>query len=177
MSEQIATERLLLRKPRLSDAKWITDGLNNFAVAGNMLVPFPFKTDNALTWLNEAATLKTPREFRFCIEHKNDGGVGGISFRLIKTRPRLGYWLDERFWGRGIMSEALRGALSWYFAQNKTDTIISGVFHFNMASLAIQYKLGFVETGRSEVHCLARNADIEHIDTKLTRKAFKVAIK
>jgi RimJ/RimL family protein N-acetyltransferase len=177
MSVSIKTRRLCLRRPKLSDAKWITDGLNNFAVAGNMLVPFPFEMDHALDWLNQTTSLKAPGEARFCIEHENDGGVGVIGFRLIKTRPRMGYWLDERFWGRGIMSEAVKTTLGWYYATTKVDIVTSGVFHFNVASLAIQRKVGFVETGRSMVRCLARNADIEHIDTKLTRQAFEAAVK
>ena len=50
--------------------------------------------------------------------------------------------------------------------------MISGVFAFNAASLAVQKKLGFIETGRSRLHCLARAADLEHIDTELTRSAW-----
>ena len=33
-------------------------------------------------------------------------------------------------------------------------------------------KLGFVETGRSTRHCLARGEELEHIDTELTREAY-----
>jgi len=70
------------------------------------------------------------------------------------------------------MTEAMRAVLWWYFASTRADLVLSGVFHFNMASLAIQQKLGFVETGRSVVHCLARGQDVEHIDTELTRDAY-----
>ena len=48
----------------------------------------------------------------------------------------------------------------------------SGVFHDNPGSLNVQKKLGFVEIGRRRVHCLARGADIEHIDTLLTADEF-----
>jgi RimJ/RimL family protein N-acetyltransferase len=63
-------------------------------------------------------------------------------------------------------------ALDWYFAVTRADAIASGVFAFNKASLAVQKKLGFTEIGTSRLHCLARAADLEHIDTRLTRKAW-----
>ena len=40
----------------------------------------------------------------------------------------------------------------------------------NQATFA---KLGFVETGRSSLLCLARNAEVEHIDTQLSQSAWK----
>jgi len=39
--------------------------------------------------------------------------------------------------------------------------------------LAIQTKLGFTQTGRSSLLCLARGAEVEHIDTQLTRSVWK----
>ncbi|MEX0860700.1 MAG: GNAT family N-acetyltransferase, partial [Cucumibacter sp.] len=81
----------------------------------------------------------------------------------------IGYYLGRPFWGRGLMTEAVRAALDWYFGETGAGRVGSGVFHFNAPSLAIQRKLGFVETGRSLVHCLARGKDIEQIDTELTR--------
>lgn len=96
---------------------------------------------------------------------------------LTWRRPVAGYWPGQNYWGRGIMGEAVAHALEWYFNHASNGMVLSGVFHFSVASLANQRKLGFVETGRSMVRCLARNADIEHIDTKLTRQAFEAAIK
>ncbi len=84
----------------------------------------------------------------------------------------IGYWLGKPHWGRGIMTEAARAVVNWYFASTGAEVLYSGVFHFNAASLAIQHRLGFTETGRSTLLCLARNAELEHIDTILTRERF-----
>lgn len=176
MDKTIRTNRLLLRQPTLADANWIYQGLSNFEVAGNMLVPHPFEMDMAIQWLEHAQTLKVPKETRFCIEHQNDGGIGVVSFREKDGFAHLGYWLDQRYWGRGIISEAVKETCGWYYANTKADIITSGVFHFNMASLAVQYKLGFAEIERSQVYCPARDQDIEHIDTELTRDTFEAAI-
>lgn len=175
MDRTIKTSRLSLRSPQISDANWITQGLSKFSVAGNMLVPHPFAIDHAIDWLSHTPTLKAANEARFCIDYENQGGVGVVSFRQKDGNAQLGYWLDERFWARGIMSEAIKATIGWYYANTGDDIVTSGVFHFNMASLAVQHKLGFVEIGRSNAYCPARGEDIEHIDTELSRDAFEAA--
>jgi RimJ/RimL family protein N-acetyltransferase len=81
----------------------------------------------------------------------------------------IGYWLGEPFWNRGFMTEAAIAILDWYFGATTSVSVSSGVFHFNRASLAVQKKLGFTETGRSFRLCLARKEEVRHIDTELTR--------
>jgi RimJ/RimL family protein N-acetyltransferase len=71
------------------------------------------------------------------------------------------------------MTEAAIASLDWFFDTTGATEVISGVFHFNAASLAVQHKLGFTETGRSSLLCLARGVEVEHIDTVLTRSVWK----
>ncbi|HHG89395.1 MAG TPA: N-acetyltransferase [Devosia sp.] len=178
MNLTLATERLLLRSPLRGDAARLAGLLNNYAVASNLAhVKLPHTTKDTELWLPRLIASRAPEQSGFVIIMREAGVVGLVSFRRDGDATILGYWLGEEFWGRGIMSEAVTGALKWYFTHSKTDIVTSGVFHFNMASLAIQHKMGFVETGRSVVRCLARNADIEHIDTELTRQAFEDATK
>ena len=67
------------------------------------------------------------------------------------------------------MTEALRAVVAWYFQVTNEPSIASGVFAFNKASLMVQRKVGFTETGESRMHCLARKQEVRHIDTELTR--------
>lgn len=160
----------------LSDADWITQGLSTFDVAGNLTVPHPYSLADAHLWLTGTEFWKHPDNLRLKISHPGEGGIGVVSIRKVENMPTLGYWLSPRFWGRGIMSRAVRDTVARYYRQTVTDIIHSGVFHFNMASLAVQHKIGFMETGRSSIYCPARGGDIEHIDTELTRDAFEAAI-
>src|SRR6185437_13218425 len=96
------------------------------------------------------------------------------SLTLIARRTRthgtvIGYWLGEPFWNRGFMTEAVGAIVDWYFEATRAVTLGSGVFSFNRASLAVQRKLGFTETGSSYRLCLARKQEVRHIDTELTR--------
>jgi RimJ/RimL family protein N-acetyltransferase len=52
------------------------------------------------------------------------------------------------------------------------DTIYSGAFVGNDASLRVLQKLGFRRTRESLVYCRPRGARLPHIDTELTRSEF-----
>lgn len=167
----IETERLTLRLPRLDDAERVALMLNNFAVAGNLSrVPYPYEVSDARAYLRARRPDLPAGETGFAIELAGAGFIGQVGYhRDHQGNTVLGYYLGQPYWGRGIMTEAVRAVVAWYFEQTEENHIRSGVFHFNKASLAVQRKLGFVEIGRSYLHCLARGEDIRHIDTELTR--------
>lgn len=168
------TSRLTLRIPVAEDAEAITLYLNNFAVAGNLgPVPYPYARADAEAWLAPATKPRSPEETGFAIILDGAGYIGQVSFAREPKSPTLGYWLAEPFWHRGLMTEAAKAAVDWYFNTTGNDIIYSGAFQFNKASLAVQKKLGFSETGSNMRHCLARGHEVRHIDTELTRAAWK----
>lgn len=174
MTPTIKTARLLLRAPRMEDAADIARHLNNFEVAGNLArVPYPYYLSDAKAWVRSRRGEIAPGEANFTIEVDGMGYVGHLGFHMQGEEPGIGYWLGQPFWGKGIMSEAVEAAVDWLFAETDFATIRSGVFVFNAPSLAIQTKLGFLETGRSSLLCLARGVEVEHIDTQLTRERFQ----
>lgn len=168
---KLRTARLVLRLPHPDDAGAITKHLSDFGVAGNLArVPHPYSAEDAESWLAERPADPPTNETAFMVETRNGELAGNVGFHeRHEGMADIGYYLGRPFWGRGLMTEAVRAALDWYFGETDAGRVGSGVFHFNAPSLAIQRKFGFVETGRSLVHCLARGEDIEHIDTELTR--------
>src|SRR5690606_22323652 len=142
--------------------------------AGNLArVPFPYGLSDARAWLRTRRLDLPIEDTNFSIEMVGTGYIGHIGFHSGAAGPIIGYWLGQPFWGQGIMSEAAEAACDWFFGATQAPAIYSGVFAFNAASLAIQNRLGFTETGRSSLLCLARGAEVEHIDTKLTRSVWK----
>ena len=105
----------------------------------------------------------------FILDLPGGGLIGHAGFHPDVQGTVIGYWLGEPFWNRGFMTEAAIAILDWYFGATTSVSVSSGVFHFNRASLAVQKKLGFTETGRSFRLCLARKEEVRHIDTELTR--------
>ena len=173
MTPFIQTQRLTLRPPVAADAEAIAHHLNDFAVSGNLAqVPYPYRLEDARAWLRTRRHDLPVERVNFAIVL--DGAyIGQVGFHPGPRGPVVGYWLGQPYWNRGIMSEAVRASLDWYFSATGAPFINSGVFYFNAASLAIQRKLGFVEIGRSTLLCLARGAEVEHIDTQLTRERFR----
>ncbi len=171
MDVTLTTSRLLLRPPRDGDAPRIARFLDNFAVAGNLArVPFPYLESDAEAWLASWRPDRPAAETGFTLDLDGEGLIGHCGFHLGHDGvPVIGYWLAEPFWNRGLMSEAAAAAIDWYFAVTGAEALDSGVFAFNAASLALQSKLGFVETGVGMLHCLARHEDLRHIETQLTR--------
>lgn len=174
MEITLLTPRLILRPPRAEDAAPIAEFLDNFAVSGNLArVPHPYRLAHAKAWLETRRPDLPLEETNFAVCLLDDGLVGQVGFhRDGAGEVVIGYWLAEPFWNRGLMTEAAGAALDWYFTASDSALIRSGVFAFNAASLAVQTKLGFVQTGLSSMHCLARGQDLRHIDTELTRAAW-----
>ena len=173
MDVELRTRRLLLRQPGVDDVPRIARYLNNFHVAGNLSrVPYPYCEADAHAWLRTWRSDRPPGETGFILELPGEGLIGHAGLHPDAQGTVIGYWLGEPFWNRGIMTEAAAMALDWYFGETDAQTIDSGVFAFNKASLAVQKKLGFTEIGTSRLHCLARAAELEHIDTRLTRDAW-----
>lgn len=174
MNVTLATPHFLLRQPQQGDAEPIARYLNDFEVAGNLArVPFPYHVSDARAWLRTRMPDLPVEDTNFSIELPGEGFAGHVGFHVGPDGPIIGYWLGRPFWGRGIMTEAVIASLDWFFETSAEPVVYSGVFHFNAASLAIQTKLGFTQTGRSSLLCLARGAEVEHIDTKLTRSVWK----
>lgn len=174
MTPTLLTDRLILRPPQMGDAERIAQYLNDMEVAGNLArVPFPYHVSDARAWLR-LQRIDTPLyEASFAIELAGVGYVGHIGYQPVGDTVVIGYWLGRPHWGHGIMSEAAAAVVDWFFGASDAPAIHSGAFHFNQASLAIQKRLGFTETGRSTLLCLARGAELEHIDTILTRSVWK----
>jgi ribosomal-protein-serine acetyltransferase len=75
---------------------------------------------------------------------------GAIGLHAIDPRDRntsIGYWLDEAFEGRGIMTRACRAIVTEAFRQYGLHRIEIRCAAGNVRSTAIPRRLGFVEEG------------------------------
>jgi RimJ/RimL family protein N-acetyltransferase len=155
----IATERLLLRAPRMTDAPAAAELANDLGVAGmTTAMPFPYSLAHAEAWLGEVARPDPRREAAFAIEHRDFGLIGMLVFdEPVPGRPELGYWLGRPFWGRGYATEAASAALGWARADWRKNVVWAGHFADNRASGQVLVKAGFLYTGDVEARpCAAR---------------------
>ena len=163
--EQIASERLVLRRLLDTDAPAIADQIADWDVV-RMLArpPHPYGISDAQAYLDHA----TQYPWEFAITLKGDDYLIGV----IGITGHLGYWLAQAHWGKGLMTEAAIALIDTYFSHTKSKKIVSGVFIDNPGSQGVLRKLGFTVTGQSRQFCPARNDDVDHIDMELRRTAW-----
>ncbi|MGX7666012.1 GNAT family N-acetyltransferase [Flavobacterium pedocola] len=98
------------------------------------------------------------------IDKTSDEIIGGCGFHTWYTehaRAEIGYALkDDRFKGRGIMTEALREVINYGFNTMQLHRIEAFISPANMASLKLVTNLGFSKEGHLREH-YCKNGIIE----------------
>jgi RimJ/RimL family protein N-acetyltransferase len=175
----LASERLHLRAPREGDEAALVRWLSDIEVARRLApVPHPYDVAEARGFLTLAiAGARRGDAMTYAVTLRDDPEgmlIGIVGVHGFSATPEIGYWLGKPYWNRGIMTEAAGRVMAEAFARRAPAEVRSGVFEGNDASLAIQYKLGFRRTGMSRRYCAALGAELPHIDTVVTRDAFRL---
>lgn len=171
----IETERLILRGPRETDKAAIRQQLSNFAIARMLAkVPHPYPPGHENVWwerVQERKHLGLPPYFMLTSkEAADDLSIGAIAIgpkgtAVTKDAPwRMGYWLDEPWWGKGLMGEATARVLTHAFETREPQRVFAGVYEGNEASLRILEGHGFTYVDTSDEWCEARGKSLPHIN-------------
>lgn len=175
----IETARLKLRPLRPADGPRMQAYASDFDVARMLsLVPHPYPEGEAAAFIEDmmsAPNTETPWQV-FAIDHDGFIGTFGLTSEtgFKGGSVDIGYWIGKPWWGRGLMSEALKAMLQLHiFGTLFVSKVTSGMFFDNPASWRLQEKFGFVRVGTSHKYCLARGRAALHWDTELTRDAFE----
>jgi RimJ/RimL family protein N-acetyltransferase len=151
MIDQLELKRCTIRPWRLGDAESLTRHANNRKVWLSLRdkFPHPYTTEDARRFLE--ATVESDPITIFCIE-VNGAAVGGIGLHLgidvHRHTAELGYWLGEKFWTRGIMTEAVGAFTDFCFDKFSLRRIYAEPFANNRASARVLEKSGFLFEGR-----------------------------
>ena len=75
--------------------------------------------------------------------------IGNIGFvrgtDVERFNAEVGYWISEKYWNQGIVSDALTEAIQYYFAHTEVIRIFATVYEYNPASMRVLEKAGFRE--------------------------------
>ena len=89
--------------------------------------------------------------------------VGSIAKFEIEGNAEITYWIDKKFWGKGIATTALKN----FLAIESTRPISGRVAFDNFGSQKVLEKCGFVRVGKDSGFANARQAEIEEFIYKL----------
>lgn len=97
--------------------------------------------------------------------------IGSVSFTHIRRGPllacELGYGLDFRHQGKGLMTEALRVACDYVFTALGLHRIQANHLPENLRSAAVLRRLGFVVEGYARDYLLINGQWRDHVLTSL----------
>jgi RimJ/RimL family protein N-acetyltransferase len=167
-----------LRSFRPEDVASLTENIGTYSVARNMsLIPHPYTKDHAEQWIKTASGREPETDFAITIGDQVVGGIGMCLTDPDRTgvgryAAEVGYWLGERFWGRGIMTQAVEAFTEWAFTGLDLVRIQAAVYARNPASARVLQKAGFTYEGRLRA---AYFKDGEFIDGLLYAKVREVA--
>lgn len=143
----IKTKKFILRPFKRGDEFSLQRNLNNKKIARNLAtVPYPYSLKMAKEWIVKnikEAKRKKPSMINFVIDIDNEV-AGSIGFHKIEPhRAELGYWLAQKHWGSGLMTEATRQASKFGFEKLKLKRIYAKIFPWNKGSMRVLEKNGF----------------------------------
>lgn len=153
----IKSKNFILRPFRRGDENSLRENINNRKIYENTAtVPYPYTVKDAKYWVGRSLKIlreKNPEEINFVIE--KDGEVAGsISLMKIESghKAEIGYWLGEKYWGSGIMTEAVRLTSNFGFKKFRLKRIYGEAFSFNVGSRRVLEKSGFKVEGLLKKH-------------------------
>jgi RimJ/RimL family protein N-acetyltransferase len=158
----LETERLVLRAPRLEDAKAVAQLANDRRIAENTKrIPHPYTLVDAEKFIGSV----NGAEGEICFLITRDKLVlGAVGIAMPESdAPELGYWLGVRFWGHGYATEAVRAVIDHAFEDLDYEALAAGARVTNPASRRVLEKCGFQWTGvgLTRIRALASSAPID----------------
>jgi [ribosomal protein S5]-alanine N-acetyltransferase len=136
-----------LRRWHIGDKQALIRNANNRNVSRNLrdLFPYPYTDTDADRWLAHAiAEPGVPWLYAIDVDGEAAGGISLEAKADVELHSaELGYWLGEPFWGRGVMTAAVRAITEHAFRETDFYRIFADVFARNAASMRVLEKAGY----------------------------------
>lgn len=146
LPHRIETARLVLRAPIRGDVPDLVKLADNKAIAERLSrLPHPYTRADGIGFIEIIAQRPDERPYAITLD---DQFIGVVGLHFVEGElPELGYWLGEPHWGRGIMSEAVKGLIEAAFATHLFPRLRARALVSNDASQNVLTKAGFIRTG------------------------------
>lgn len=140
--------KISIREWNQTDAAALAAALSNKKILNNLRdgLPYPYTEKDAEAYISFILNSDPNDTFAFAIEvdGKAVGSIGAFRQGNIHCRTaELGYYLAEEYWGRGIMTSAVRQLCEKLFAETDIIRIFAEPFDYNVGSRRVLEKAGF----------------------------------
>jgi len=154
-AEEFHTERLIIRAPRLEDAEVLWQSVMNSHVALKEWMPWARDMQTleqtTINLRQAIADFVTRKDLRLHMFLKETGEfVGSSGLHRINWDVRkfeIGYWIDSKFEGKGLMTEACVAITNFAFKDLKANRVEVRCDSENVRSRSVAERAGFSVEG------------------------------
>ena len=149
---RLECEHCIVRDWSPGDREALVRAADNREVSRNMTHRFasPYTESDADQWFARLAEMPEPTHWAIELDGAAAGGIGvELGEGVFARSADLGYWLTEPFWGRGIMTEAVRAVVPYAMKRFGLCRLEAAVLARNPASMRVLEKCGFAREGVS----------------------------
>jgi len=175
---KLLTNRLVLRDHIIEDLKTHHELISNNNV---MRYLQDIKTNNIEESKQNLQnciddSLSTDRKFYFFrIENKiTNEFIGEIGYTVMQNTPygklvHLGYFIFEKYWNKGFVTEALKRIIEFAFIENNVYRIHIGCFKENIGSERVMQKCGFTKEADFKEYTLHEGKLKDRVEYRLLK--------
>jgi len=129
-----------------SDADSIAKYANNPKIGSNLTdaFPYPYSVDDFKKFFDMVKEKNPLGIFAIEIDGEACGAIGiHPQTDIHRKSMECGYWLAEKYWGKGIITEAIKQIVEYGFNTFDIVRIYARPFSFNIPSQKVLEKAGF----------------------------------
>jgi RimJ/RimL family protein N-acetyltransferase len=146
----LAADLCLIRDWRRADKPALVKLADNRNIWRNLahFFPHPYTEADADSWFDFLARQAPLTHWAIEYQGPLAGGIGLILGEGVYSKSaRIGYWVGEPYWGRGIATVAVRAVTPYAMATYALCRIEAAVLAWNPASTRVLEKAGYEREG------------------------------
>ena len=137
-----------IRKWELTDARDLATALSNKKVQNNLRdgLPYPYTEQDGKEYISLMLDADDKNTFAFAVtaDGKVIGSIGAFrQDNIHRQTAEFGYYIAEEYWGKGIMTEAVKQLCDYVFTHTDIIRIYAEPFAYNIGSCRVLEKAGF----------------------------------
>ena len=155
-----------IRKWKLSDAKDLASVISNKKIQDNLRdgLPYPYTEQDATDYISAMLSEDENETLAFAItiDKKAIGSIAAFRQKNIhRHTAEIGYYIAEEYWGKGLMTEAVKQICSYIFDKSNIVRIYAEPFSYNKASCRVLEKAGFLYEGTLRSNAIKNGKTID----------------
>jgi len=134
----------------MEDAPSIAKYANNRKIWMNLrdAFPHPYSLQDAESFISRVIEANPITVFAIATQWEAIGSIGLMLGKDVhRFTAEIGYWLAEPFWGKGIMTQAVKSLTAYAIRDLKLHRIFAEPYTTNPVSARVLEKAGFICEG------------------------------